>query len=100
MQIRKCHADAANANANADTNGIRIKNSMSPSPSVGDIINQPMRKGYFSHRQAQSQNLSCWQPLYEPRHDKTNKISVLPAKSQNSLGIHPSLISIHCALSM
>ena len=25
----------------------------------------------------------------EPLHDKTNKISVLPAKTQISLGIHP-----------
>ena len=25
----------------------------------------------------------------EPRHDKTNKMSVRPAKTQNSLGIHP-----------
>ena len=31
MQTRKCHADA-----NADANRIRTKNSMSPSPSVGD----------------------------------------------------------------
>ena len=28
---KKCHADA-----DADTNGIRTKNSMPPSPSVGD----------------------------------------------------------------
>ena len=26
---------------------------------------------------------------YEPRHDKTNKVSVRPAKTQISLGIHP-----------
>ena len=26
---------------------------------------------------------------YEPRHDKTNKLSVLPTKTQISLGIHP-----------
>ena len=30
----------------------------------------------------------CW-PVYEPRHDKTNKMSVRPAKTQNSLGIRP-----------
>ena len=34
--MRKCHAIAdTNADANADTNGIRTKNNMSPSPSVG-----------------------------------------------------------------
>ena len=27
--------------------------------------------------------------LNEPRHDKTNKMSVCPAKTQISLGIHP-----------
>ena len=26
---------------------------------------------------------------YEPRHDKTNKVAVCPAKTQISLGIHP-----------
>ena len=27
--------------------------------------------------------------LYEPRHDKTNKMNVRPAKTQISLGIRP-----------
>ena len=27
--------------------------------------------------------------VYEPWHDKTNKMSVRPAKTQISLGIHP-----------
>ena len=27
--------------------------------------------------------------IYEPRHDKTNKMSVHPAKTQISLGIRP-----------
>ena len=27
--------------------------------------------------------------IFEPRHDKTNKVSVRPAKTQISLGIHP-----------
>ena len=31
----------------------------------------------------------------EPQHDKTNKMTVRPAKTQSSL---PSLISLHCAL--
>ena len=26
---------------------------------------------------------------YEPQHDKTNKVTVRPAKTQISLGIHP-----------
>ena len=30
-----------------------------------------------------------WTGLYEPRHDKTNKVSVRPAKTQISLGICP-----------
>ena len=29
------------------------------------------------------------QTRYEPRHDKTNKVSVRPAKTQISLGIRP-----------
>ena len=31
----------------------------------------------------------CWKTLNEPRHDKTNKITVRPAKTQISLGIRP-----------
>ena len=27
--------------------------------------------------------------IYEPRHDKTNKMSVHPVKTQMNLGIHP-----------
>ena len=41
MHTRKCHANAdavADADADADANGIRTKNNMPPSPSVGDII--------------------------------------------------------------
>ena len=30
-----------------------------------------------------------WHTLYEPQHDKTNKVIVRPAKTQISLGIHP-----------
>ena len=44
MQTRKCHADA---DANADTIGIRTKNDMPPSPSVGDIMNSVV-SNYFS----------------------------------------------------
>ena len=33
---------------------------------------------------------SSWvKSIFEPRHDKTNKVSVRPAKTQISLGIHP-----------
>ena len=28
-------------------------------------------------------------PLFELQHDKTNKVTVRPAKTQISLGIHP-----------
>ena len=41
MHTGKCHADAdadVDADANADANGIRTKNNISPSASVGDII--------------------------------------------------------------
>ena len=31
----------------------------------------------------------CNKPWYEPRHDKTNKVTVHPAKTQIRLGIHP-----------
>ena len=37
-------------------------------------------------------------PQYEPRHDKTNKMSVCPAKTQISLGIRPVDQSLRCAL--
>ena len=30
-----------------------------------------------------------WWPIYEPRHDETNKVTVRPAKTQISLGIRP-----------
>ena len=30
-----------------------------------------------------------WNQLYEPRRDKTNKVSVRPAETQISLGIRP-----------
>ena len=40
-----------------------------------------------------TQNLYAWyrttQQTFEPRHDKTNKMSVRPAKTQISLGIRP-----------
>ena len=32
----------------------------------------------------------CWKlSAFEPRHDKTNKVTVCPAKTQISLGIRP-----------
>ena len=36
--------------------------------------------------------------VHEPRHDKTNKVTVRPAKTQISLGIGPSDQSLGCAL--
>ena len=36
--------------------------------------------------------------LYETRHDKTNKMSVHPAKTQIRLGIRPDDQSLRCAL--
>ena len=45
----------------------------------------------FSWKHPVSFNM-CWtfqQCQYEPRHDKTNKMSVRPAKTQISLDIHP-----------
>ena len=37
-----------------------------------------------------SEKWNEWCPhLYEPRHDKTNKVSARPAKTQISLGIRP-----------
>ena len=32
-----------------------------------------------------------WKIIYEPQHDKTNKVTVCPAKTQISLGIRPVL---------
>ena len=36
--------------------------------------------------------------IFDPRHDKTNKMSVHPAKIQISLGIRQSDQSLRCAL--
>ena len=33
--------------------------------------------------------LVCWWGTFEPRHDKTNKVTARPAKTQISLGIRP-----------
>ena len=35
--------------------------------------------------------------IYEPQHDKTNKVTVRPAKTQISLGIRPiwSVFAVH-----
>ena len=48
------------------------------------------------HLQAEVQRLA--QKVDEPAHDKTNKMTVHPAKTQISLGAGypPSLISFHC----
>ena len=45
----------------------------------------------YSHLRSESSLIN------EPRHDKTNKMSVRPAKTQISLGIHPVLESSLCA---
>ena len=37
--------------------------------------------------------------LFEPPHDKTNKVDVRPAKTQISLGIHQFDQGLRCALS-
>ena len=42
---------------------------------------------YFSH--LSNVRLSVTQWILEPRHDKTNRVSVRPAKTQISLGIRP-----------
>ena len=39
---------------------------------------------------------NCPSLLYEPPHDKTNKMNVRPAKTQISLGIHPVYQSLRC----
>ena len=48
----------------------------------------------FWQRQNTQKRLCCCNLIstsYEPRHDKTNKVSVRPAKTQISLGIRPVL---------
>ena len=42
-----------------------------------------------SERRNGSHNTILWPQIYEPRHDKTNKVTVRPAKTQISLGIRP-----------
>ena len=48
----------------------KVRNSKTP-PDIWELIYQ------------------TWLNTYEPRHDKTNKMSVHPAKTQISLGIRP-----------
>ena len=51
-----------------------------------------LRCGSYKRCTLHSQTISCPQDLWiwnEPRHDKTNKMSVRPAKTQISLGIRP-----------
>ena len=68
-------------------------------------MSRPMWKRYLSHRRTAnaqasphmrartcmlfSQNPCCSLTQYERQHDKTNKMTVRPAKTQISLGIHP-----------
>ena len=37
----------------------------------------------------QTVDLDYFDPLHEPQHDKTNKVSMRPAKTHISQGIHP-----------
>ena len=39
-------------------------------------------------------------PIFEPPHDKTNKMTVCPAKTQISLSIAQSDQSLRCALNV
>ena len=54
--------------------------------------------------EAVDKKLEIWPRLmavyaqFEPPHDKTNKMTVHPAKTQISLGIAQSDQSLHCAL--
>ena len=45
------------------------------------------------YMQLQPKNICCrsnsWAAIYKPPHDKTNKMTVRPAKTQISLGIRP-----------
>ena len=58
----------------------------------GGLINQVWRNVY-GVRNGQTAgvlwNSSVGLNIIEPPHDKTNKVSVRPAKTQISLGIHP-----------
>ena len=46
----------------------------------------------------ESKQRHCHVSRYESPHDKTNKMSVRPAKTQTSLGIRPVCQSLRCAL--
>ena len=43
----------------------------------------------FAARIGDKYQIRLTQSIYEPPHDKTNKVAVRPAKTQISLGIHP-----------
>ena len=44
---------------------------------------------FWCHRRAAISDCGTSRRLFEPRHDKTNKVAVRPAKTQISLGICP-----------
>ena len=63
------------------------------------------REDTFSHEEAHCYGglltrcpLSIVVSSNEPRHDKTNKMSVCPAKTKISLGIRPVWSEFRCAL--
>ena len=41
----------------------------------------------------------CGPSIYEPAHDKTNKMACAPSEDSDQPGHPPSLISLRCALS-
>ena len=56
---------------------------------VISFSNEQSRWTETSQRPSQSIRICCFQPLNEPPRDKTNKMTVGPAKTQISLGIRP-----------
>ena len=58
------------------------------------------RKGFLSLDAKENiRKIKQWDNRHEPRHDKTNKMSVRPAKTQISPGIRPNRSESSLALS-
>ena len=68
--------------------GIRVifslKKELKPKLLLSCFVKLTLESFIYKFRQ-----YNMWYYLFEPRHDKTNKMSVRPAKTQISLGIRP-----------
>ena len=59
------------------------------SGTVTKVVYMKVPVGTLGFLELTAANKSKWSETYEPQHDKTNNMSVRPAKTQISLGIRP-----------